>query len=95
MFDVKAVEVFIQIALNDIHLQGEGLEGMITLEGEDIDYDPDDSFHQIRSEKPVKQPTPDEAQDQGEEIVDTGDTFPVVIAVERALHLPLISNKAR
>ena len=68
---------------------------MITLEGEDIDYDPDDSFHQIRSEKPPKQPTQEEAQEQGEAIPDPGNTFPVVIAVERALHLPLISNKAR
>ena len=68
---------------------------MITLDGEDIDYDPDDSFHQIRSDKPAPQPTQVDAQEQGEGVLDPGETFPVVIAVDRALHLPLISNKAR
>ena len=67
---------------------------MITLDDEDMDYDPDDSFHQIRSEKPTKQPAPEVATGEGEEVPDTADTFPVVIAVERALHLPHISNKA-
>ena len=67
---------------------------MITLDGEDMDYDPDDSFHQIRSEKPVKQPSPELGPGEQEQALDTSDTFPVLIAVERALHLPLISNKA-
>ena len=75
-------------------LQGEGLEGMITLDGEDLDYDPDDSFHQIRSEKPVKQPSPELEQGDVEQDVDTANSFPVLIAVERAMHLPLINNKA-
>ena len=66
---------------------------MITLDGEDLDYDPDDSFHQIRSEKPVKQPSQEREQDV-EQAVDTANSFPVLIAVERAMHLPLINNKA-
>lgn len=67
---------------------------MITLDGEDMDYDPDDSFHQIRSEKPVKQSSPDQVPVDVEPVLDITDTFPVLIAVERAMHLPLISNKA-
>ena len=83
-------------------LQSERQEGLITIEGEDIDidYDPDDSFHQIVSHKPATvsdtQDIPDSAiQQDGNDNEEKESTFTVMIQVERALHLPQIRDKQK
>ncbi|XP_053399357.1 C2 domain-containing protein 3-like [Mercenaria mercenaria] len=91
-----------QFGRND---QSERQEGLITLDGEEIDadYDPDDSFHQIISHKPG-QKSPKKSSSPIKEVTmavessesgETTDTFSVMIQVERALHLPLMHDKQK
>lgn len=74
---------------------------MITLDGEeiDVDYDPDDSFHQIVSHKPSSQKpsSPEEEVNKQVESTEsvTEPTFAVMIQVERALHLPQMHDKQK
>ncbi|WAQ99921.1 C2CD3-like protein [Mya arenaria] len=82
--------------------QSEHQEGLITLEGEDIDadYDPDDSFHQIVSHKPTAktESSPEVEEGMVGESSQEGDTTPTFIAVvqvERALHLPHMHDKQK
>ena len=88
----------------NVSLQGETQEGLITLDGEtiDVDYDPDDSFHQIVSHKAAKARSPGGVDEEGEELQQEAEpdqeappSFAVVIQVERALHLPLIKDKQK
>ncbi|KAH3835312.1 hypothetical protein DPMN_108663, partial [Dreissena polymorpha] len=85
--------------------QSEGQEGLITLDGEDIDvdYDPDDSFHQIVSRKPSRPSSPAKEVKKGAEVTtmeeseekETTPTFTAVVQVERALHLPHMHDKLK
>jgi len=90
--------------------QSEQQEGLITLDGEDIDidYDPDDSFHQIVSHKPSthqvntgSSPGEEggiamEGENAGESTQgQTTNTFTAIVQVERALHLPHMHDKQK
>ncbi|KAL3878157.1 hypothetical protein ACJMK2_030527 [Sinanodonta woodiana] len=68
-------------------------ENDIAVDTVDPDYDPDDSFHHIVSpmKSPQKTKTTPDVPDM--DTVDKEPTFTVHIAVERAMHLPLISDK--
>ena len=58
----------------------------------DTDYDPNDSFHQLtakRSKLVKKQPR---VQEEEEEVASS---FSVLISVERAMHLPRVSENNR
>lgn len=73
---------------------------MITLDGEDIDvdYDPDDSFHQIVSRKPVSRSSSPVKEVKAEVESEEGEktqTFTVIIQVERAFHLPHMHDKQK
>lgn len=80
--------------------QSECQDGLVTLDGEDIDvdFDPDDSFHRIQSCNPSQKQASPQKQEvvPEEEDFDTEDKmskFTAVIQVERALHLPHMYNK--
>ncbi|KAK3584373.1 hypothetical protein CHS0354_001298 [Potamilus streckersoni] len=59
----------------------------------DPEYDPDDSFHHIVSPTKSPQKTKTSPDEKELDTVDKEPTFSVHIAVERAMHLPLISDK--
>ncbi|OWF51153.1 C2 domain-containing protein 3-like [Mizuhopecten yessoensis] len=64
-------------------------------EGEvDEEYDPNDSFHQIMGKKKSKSSTDVPHLERVEED-SVVPHFPVIVSVERAMHLPLISDKNR
>lgn len=79
--------------------QSDYQEGLITLEGEDIDvdYDPDDSFHQIVSHKPHSKASSPVKEMKSEESIpeEITPTFTVIIQVERAFHLPHMHDKQK
>ena len=84
--------------MSPLFIQSDCQEGLITLDGEDIDadYDPDDSFHQIVSHKPVSRassPVKEVTTVVESEQEETTPTFTAVIQVERALHLPHMKDK--
>ncbi|XP_069129079.1 C2 domain-containing protein 3-like isoform X6 [Argopecten irradians] len=60
----------------------------------DEEYDPNDSFHQLMVKKKSKTST-DTARLERVDEDTVVPHFPVVVSVERAMHLPLISDKNR
>ncbi|XP_033742500.1 C2 domain-containing protein 3-like [Pecten maximus] len=60
----------------------------------DEEYDPNDSFHQLMVKKKSKSST-DVAHLERVEEDSVVPHFPVIVSVERAMHLPLINDKNR
>lgn len=60
----------------------------------DTDYDPNDSFHQLSGNSKRSKPFSKHArvQEVDEEVVPS---FSVLISVERAMHLPRVSENSR
>lgn len=94
--------LLISIFFPNICLQHDCQEGLITLDGEDIDadYDPDDSFHQIVSHKPASRGSSPVKEVKSKSEVESSQeeatqTFSAVIQVERAFHLPQMHDKQK
>lgn len=59
----------------------------------DADYDPEDSFHQLKTKRMTKSNSGH--LEKVAEDIDLEASFPVHITIERAMHLPYIDDKVR